>query len=137
MMKYSKQREIIEKTVKANGKHLSAGEVYDYLRPHYPNLSLGTVYRNLTLLSNNGVIRKLNMPDGSDRFDGLTYDHAHAVCEICGKVMDIDAPLCPGLADSVQAETGFVMTGGQLLITGFCESCAEKGSKDHDNPWGS
>ena len=125
MLKYSKQREIIEKTVKSYVPHPSAGEVYDYLHPLYPNLSLGTVYRNLTLLSEKGVIRKLHMPDGSDRFDGVTADHAHVVCGRCGKVMDIETPPASGLEDLVLEKTGYVMTGTQLLITGICQTCRE------------
>ena len=123
-MKYSKQREIIEKTVKSNHGHPSASEVYDYLRPLYPNLSLGTVYRNLTLLSETGAVRKLHMPDGSDRFDGETADHAHTVCCRCGKVMDIDIQTAPHLAELVSEKTGFIMTGSQTLITGLCKQCA-------------
>jgi Fur family peroxide stress response transcriptional regulator len=125
-MKYSKQRELIERAVIDGGSHPSAGEVYDALHPRYPSLSLGTVYRNLTLLSNNGVIRKLHMPDGSDRFDGSVRDHAHAICTRCGKVKDVEAAFGPGLAETVLTETGFVMTGSQILITGLCESCAKK-----------
>jgi len=126
MLKYSKQREIIEKTVKSSVSHPTAGEVYDYLHPSYPNLSLGTVYRNLTLLSETGVIRKLHMPDGSDRFDGMTDDHAHLVCIRCGAVQDIGVSMEPGLADFVFEKAGFVMAGSQLLITGICETCRGK-----------
>ncbi|MDR1560633.1 MAG: transcriptional repressor [Clostridiales bacterium] len=121
MLKYSKQRELIEQAVVSGRAHPSASEVYNSLRPLCPNLSLGTVYRNLTLLSEKGVIQKLHMPDGSDRFDGSTHNHAHALCVSCGKVQDVGALFEPELA-----ETGFVMTGSQLVITGFCESCAER-----------
>ena len=129
MLKYSKQREIIEKAVKSSAGHPSAGDVYDNLHPLYPNLSLGTVYRNLTLLSETGALRKLRMPDGSDRFDGLTAEHAHAVCMRCSGIQDIDAPIAPGLADSVLEKNGFVMIDAQLLITGICKNCAEQESK--------
>ena len=126
MLKYSRQRELIERAVKTSGSHPSAGEVYDSLHSQYPNLSLGTVYRNLTLLSNKSKIRKLHMPDGSDRFDGSTHDHAHALCENCGNVIDISVSFGPGLADMVLEETGFIMTGSQILIIGFCNSCKNK-----------
>jgi len=125
MLKYSKQREIIERTVKSCGSHPSAREVYDCLHPVYPNLSLGTVYRNLTLLSQTGAIQRLFMPDGFDRFDGLTSEHAHVVCERCGRVADLDAASEPGLADCVLEKTGYVMTGRQLIITGICKFCRE------------
>jgi len=126
MLKYSRQRELIERTVKGSGSHLSASEIYDALHPVNPALSLGTVYRNLTLLSNKKVIRKLHMPDGSDRFDGSTHEHAHVVCDICGKVEDVTVSFGPELADMVLTETGFVMAGSQILITGSCESCREE-----------
>ena len=127
MLKFSKQREIIEQAVKSFETHPSAGEVYDFLRPLYPHLSLGTVYRNLTLLSETGAIRKLHMPDGRDRFDGAADNHAHVVCARCGRVMDIDAPPMPGLAALVSEKTGFSMTGSQLLVTGVCGPCLHAG----------
>ncbi|MDR2649630.1 MAG: transcriptional repressor [Clostridiales bacterium] len=126
MLKYSKQREIIELAVISSKTHPSAIEVYNLLHPLYPNLSLGTVYRNLTLLTGKGVIRKLHMPDGSDHFDGSTHDHSHALCLRCGKIEDISASFGSEFANMVQKETGFAMTGSQLIITGFCESCLEK-----------
>ena len=128
MLKYSRQRELIEQTVKANSSHPTAGDIYDSLHPFYPNLSLGTVYRNLTLLSDKKIIRKLHMPDGSDRFDGSTRDHAHVVCDHCGSIKDIDISFGPDLADMVLMKTGFIVKGYQVLITGYCEACADGAS---------
>ena len=70
-MKYSRQREIILNTVMENPVHPTADMVYSILREENPNISLGTVYRNLNYLAAEGIIRKITMPEGCDRFDGV------------------------------------------------------------------
>ncbi len=79
--KYSRQRELIYKTVIENKVHPTAEFVYNYLKKDNPQLSLGTVYRNLQQLSDNGEINRLSIPNQPDRFDGVIEEHYHAVCE--------------------------------------------------------
>ena len=88
VLKYSKQREAIRDFLAHSEEHPTADMVYMNLRESFPNISLGTVYRNLSLLSETGQILKLNMRDSADRFDGRITPHDHFVCERCHCVED-------------------------------------------------
>ena len=78
-MKFSRQREIILRHVKNFPVHPTADQVYTALKKENPNLSLGTVYRNLNQLSDAGMLKKIHIADGSDRFDGRTDPHFHMI----------------------------------------------------------
>lgn len=125
-MKFSKQRELIRKTVVENNVHPTADDVYAMLKPSNPSLSLGTVYRNLTVLADNGVINRLRMPNGSDRFDGQMYEHYHVICRDCGKIFDIKLALLKELDEKVEKETGVAAISHQLIINGVCSECQTK-----------
>ena len=89
-MKFSKQREMILNQVMNFPVHPTADQVYTALKADNPNLSLGTVYRNLNLLSEMGMLMKIRIADGSDRFDGRTDKHYHMVCDKCSRVFDVE-----------------------------------------------
>ncbi|MCI8992533.1 MAG: transcriptional repressor [Eubacterium sp.] len=89
MLKYSKQREAIKNYLLVHRTHPTAETVYTALKDEFPNISLGTVYRNLSLLADIGEIQKLHIDNGADRFDGNLSPHYHAICKTCGKVDDI------------------------------------------------
>ena len=89
-LKYSRQRESIKEFLAARTDHPTADTVYTNLRKTFPNISLGTVYRNLSLLSDMGEIIKISTGDGADRFDGRTAPHNHFVCRQCHRVIDLD-----------------------------------------------
>lgn len=132
-MKYSKQRELIFQAVREYPYHPSADEVYSRLKLTYPSLSLGTVYRNLNQLSEQGLIAKIKVPNGSDRFDGETKQHYHMVCSECGRLFDVRLTALEGLDQILEQEYGFTVTGHHLLIDGICKQCKEKeGSQGHD-----
>ena len=84
VMKHSKQRDAIMEYLKSSHEHPTADTVYAALRKDHPNISLGTVYRNLALLSELGEINKLSTGNGPDRFDGDVHPHYHFVCKKCG-----------------------------------------------------
>lgn len=131
-MKYSRQRELIYKTVMENPIHPSADTVYAMVRKELPNISLGTVYRNLNLLSEQGTLRKISMPNVSDHFDGRVEEHFHALCERCGRVYDVEAPEIQELAGRLGSSGGFQVTGCHMYFTGVCGECAgENDAKDH------
>ena len=88
-MKYSRQREIILETVLSSCDHPNAEMIYSRVQKIIPNISLGTIYRNLNFLAENGNIVKINMPTG-DRFDKTIRPHCHIRCIKCNKVFDID-----------------------------------------------
>lgn len=88
-MKYSKQREMILSYVREHRTHPTAEIVYQELKKEYSNLSLGTVYRNLDRLSENGDVVRIRLANRKDCFDGNTMHHYHAICTNCGKITDI------------------------------------------------
>ena len=91
-IKYSRQRESIKRYLASTREHPTADTVYTEVKKDFPNISLGTVYRNLNLLTELGEAIKISTPDGGDRFDGITEPHCHFFCKECGSVLDIDMP---------------------------------------------
>ena len=87
----SKKRDAIRETLLASYDHPSAEEIYRRLKPDIPDLSLGTVYRNLALFREEGKAMSVATVAGQERFDGRTHPHAHFICEKCGRVDDVDA----------------------------------------------
>ncbi|MDD6307572.1 MAG: transcriptional repressor [Clostridiales bacterium] len=90
MLKYSRQRESIKNFLATRYDHPTAETVYVNIKQEFPNISLGTVYRNLSLLSEIGEIQKLSTGIGPDRFDGNPEPHYHFTCNCCGSVLDLD-----------------------------------------------
>ncbi|MDE6208091.1 MAG: transcriptional repressor [Lachnospiraceae bacterium] len=89
-IKYSRQREAILNFLKTRKDHPTAETIYSNIREIYPNLSIGTVYRNLNLLSENGEILKISLEDDSAHFDGFTQPHCHFFCKKCKTLSDIE-----------------------------------------------
>ncbi len=86
---YSKKRQAIYQLLLSTKEHPSAEWLHNQLKSEYPDLSLGTVYRNLKLLENNGVIRSVAVVDGRERYDAVMSLHPHFVCVNCGRVVDV------------------------------------------------
>ncbi len=122
-MIYSKQRELILQTLRENRVHPTADEIYYMLKPDHPELSLATVYRNLNQLAANGIVKKIAVPSGADRFDGTVLDHYHMICKGCGKVVDIPKQSVPEIDHSVSGETGCKITGHNIIFYGLCQNC--------------
>ena len=124
-MKFSKQREMILNQVKMFAVHPTADQVYTALKAENPNLSLGTVYRNLNLLSEMGELLKIRIADGSDRFDGRTDRHYHMVCDKCSRVFDVELSELDGLNDTVSQKYGHKLTMVTLNLNGVCCECGQ------------
>lgn len=122
-MKYSKQRELILKTLEENIIHPTADEVYQLARKEMPELSLATVYRNLNQLAENGVIRKIEGLDDSVRFDHNLCNHYHFICRKCNKVYDVPYDIAPGLANMVTVQTGLNVESYDVSFKGICPDC--------------
>ena len=124
----SKQREIVLALLRSGGlHHPTASEVYEAARVQMPNISLGTVYRNLSELARDGAILKLDASgDSSARFDADTAEHAHFACKKCGKIYD--APLAPELRKKLSKifGAGFSVETSELLFSGRCPNCVRK-----------
>ncbi|MBQ9932168.1 MAG: transcriptional repressor [Firmicutes bacterium] len=124
-MKYSRQRELIRNVMRGNRTHPTANDVYLKLKEVCPSLSLGTVYRNLNLLVENGEIERIEMPNGCDRFDGNPGQHYHAVCTSCEKVFDLTLPQLRNLQDLIHREIGMDVERLCLTIKGICPQCQQ------------
>jgi Fur family peroxide stress response transcriptional regulator len=126
-LKYSRQRKAIKDFLLTRKDHPTAETVYMNVRETYPNISLGTVYRNLTLLSDLGEITKLHLEDGIDHFDANTHPHNHFLCTACGAVLDINYPLEESPEMDRKANSGFdgKITGHITYFQGICPACCK------------
>lgn len=123
LSKYSKQRETLLTILKARKDHPTADELYLLLREKVPNISLGTVYRNLALLSTGGTIQKITTPDGADRFDGNADAHYHFICTDCNAVLDVDMPLQDRIDEEAAAKLDAQVDGHSTMFFGKCPGC--------------
>lgn len=124
-MKYSRQRELIYKTVCDKPLHLTAEGVYNRLKKENPKLSLGTVYRNLNTLCESGMLKRVEISKGPERFDGNLIAHDHLVCENCGEIVDIPEEVVVDLS-MIEAATGLTITGHSTIYKGLCPACIKK-----------
>ena len=123
MAKYSRQRECILKNLQSRRDHPTADMVYESVQVDEPNISLGTVYRNLSFLAENGQILKISTGIGPDHFDGFTEAHNHFVCRKCGRVLDLDYVADEKIiADASKIFNGEI-EGYDLQFYGTCEDC--------------
>ena len=122
-MKYSKQREMILNCIKSNPVHPTADLIYETLKKDHPNLSLGTVYRNLNQLAEHGMIRKVAIPGYADRFDGTLEAHDHFICLTCQQVIDLSVENLNTIKQSLEAEYGIEILSTELSFKGVCQSC--------------
>lgn len=124
--RYSKKREAILDLLRSTDSHPSADWVYQTLRPVYPDLSLGTVYRNLTRFKEEGLVVSVGTVNGQERFDARVYPHTHFVCRRCGAVLDL-----PGIKpeeeldlERISRENGVTIEHHELIFYGACPDCS-------------
>ena len=121
--KYSKKREAILEALKNTKEHPSAEMLYARLKPEYPDLSLGTVYRNLAIFIRGGAAVSVGTVAGQERYDADTRPHAHFICSECGRVLDVCCPCLSALDREVEKETGGEVIGHSLSFSGVCSDC--------------
>ena len=103
--------------------HATADEIYNAVVKEHPNISKATVYRNLNRLAEMGKIRKIEIPDGPDRFDHIYQRHYHVKCTICGRVYDVDMDYMADLEKKIKDTHGFEFTGHNIIFQGICPDC--------------
>lgn len=131
VMKKSRQREAILDFLSKRKDHPTADTVYENVRKEYPNISLGTVYRNLTLLSEMGTIQKLTMGSNiPDRFDFNAVPHYHFMCRRCGKVMDLDMDNLESVNVFAGSHFKGTIEGHVAYFFGLCPDCAACDAKE-------
>ncbi len=122
MKNYSRQREAILKVLCSTKSHPTAAWIYENVRIEIPNISLGTVYRNLGNLEKEGVIRKIPVGDNHEHFDGDISQHSHFYCKSCEKITDIFIDT-EETRRQVEADTGSRVDSGTYTFVGVCKNC--------------
>ncbi|KRE91309.1 hypothetical protein ASG89_34250 [Paenibacillus sp. Soil766] len=103
--------------------HPTADDIYKSLESKFPNMSVATVYNNLKVFIESGLVRELTYGDSSSRFDADMTDHYHAVCEVCGKISDFEYPPLSDIETTAALHTGFQVGGYRLEVYGVCPDC--------------
>jgi Fur family peroxide stress response transcriptional regulator len=122
----SRHRTRILELLKSTGSHPTANWLYARLRREFPDLSMGTVYRNIGILVEQGQISRIAFGSTFDRLDARTTPHYHFICEQCGAVHDVDIPRARGLLGRIATPKGFVVRRHQVELYGLCAKCAAK-----------
>jgi len=123
MLRKTKQREAILKVLRGTISHPAADRIYNEVRKEIPNISLGTVYRNLKLLRESGEILEIDLGSTFSRFDGNPTNHYHFRCEKCRRVFDIDEPVDEKINQRIARKTGFKISHHWLEFRGLCKRC--------------
>jgi Fur family transcriptional regulator, peroxide stress response regulator len=123
MSRRSRQRDTILKVVINTKTHPRADWVYEQVRKEIPNISLGTVYRNLKSLAEAGEISQLELAGSTSRFDGNMDNHYHFRCRKCGDMYDLDEPVDRSIEKRIAQKTGFKITQQHLELLGLCTKC--------------
>lgn len=130
--RFSRKRQAIYDALRSSREHPSAEWVYQTLKPEYPDLSLGTVYRNIKGMVASGEVICVGNVDGKDRFDAYVHPHAHLLCGSCGAVVDLD--ITEGMAAQCQAmaqEYDIDLDLRSLQFAGLCSGCKKKTTTKH------
>lgn len=122
-LRFSKQREAVLNVLKGTTSHPTAAQIFENVKKEIPNISLGTVYRNLARLSEDGVILKIDSGDGVERFDADTKDHYHMMCTCCGSVNDVFIDYADNLDEKASNFCGCRIDSHKLMFYGTCKKC--------------
>lgn len=129
---FSKKREAIFRSICSTDTHPTAEWVYSQLKHEYPDLSLGTVYRNIAMFKERGMVISVGTVNGQERFDGNVKPHPHFICTKCGAVIDVDqiAGDNRNLDYSVASSYGFQVDYHSLCFFGTCAKCMKDGTEE-------
>ncbi len=124
--KKSRQRERLLELLQSTGRHPAADWLYDKLKPEFPHLSMGTVYRNLSILEKQGLIKKIDFGSTYDRFEAKITPHYHFICEVCGAIKDLEIPMEYRLEKKVEETTHMTVHNHRIEFFGICDACMAK-----------
>lgn len=117
------QRALVLDAVRKLHHHPTSADIYDAVRVEHPSISRATVYRNLNVLAELGELRRVEVPNGADRFDFKISPHYHVRCSACGRVWDAELPYFEDLADQLVETHGFEVQSHDIMFTGICSEC--------------
>lgn len=117
------QRQAILEYMIATQKHPTADDVYHALVDRFPNISVATIYNNLRFFTEIGLIEEMTYGDASSRFDFAETKHYHAICNKCGKAVDVFYPDLADIENITSNLTGFEVTSHRIEVYGICPEC--------------
>lgn len=120
------QRNLVLEAIRTMKSHVTAEEVFEFIRKNHPHIGKGTIYRNLGILAEEGEIRRVEIPDGPDRFDFTLKDHYHVRCIRCGKVFDVKMDVLSDLMAKVRGPQGMEFLDYDISFKGICPDCRTK-----------
>ncbi|WP_240375760.1 peroxide-responsive transcriptional repressor PerR [Bacillus piscicola] len=123
------QRHAILEYLYNSMSHPTADEIYKALEGKFPNMSVATVYNNLRVFKEVGIVKELTYGDASSRFDCVTTDHYHVICSECGKIVDFHYPGLNEVEALAKHVTGFQVNSHRMEVYGTCPEC--NGSMPH------
>ena len=119
LKKYSRKREAILNKINSTTSHPTAEWIYASLKSEFPDLSLGTVYRNLAEFLKDGIIKSVGVINGQEHFDGNTAPHTHLICQNCGRIIDVDYPFDV----DKNCFNNIMVNDFELTLYGLCDMC--------------
>ena len=125
ILRMTRQREVILEELTKVTSHPTADEIYELVRKKLPRISLGTIYRNLEILSECGLITKMEIGGMQKRFDAVTENHYHIRCAVCGRVDDVDGEVLEDIAGRFANLNGYKVIDHRLELIGICPSCRD------------
>ncbi len=119
----TKQREVVLQVIQNAAQHLTANEVFDHAKGLLPTISFATVYNSLRYLKDAGHIAEIQFGNGASRFDKMTSRHDHALCNKCGKLVDMQLKLPAELVKFASELSKFKLESIEVTLRGICPDC--------------
>jgi Fur family transcriptional regulator, ferric uptake regulator len=118
------RRAVLEEFARTGGQHVSAEELTEQIQARYPEVHLSTVYRTLEFLEREGLITRVHMKDGPAAYHFAADAHHHAICDRCGREIELPATFFQPVTRKLEADYGFVASPTHLAVTGTCATCS-------------
>jgi Fe2+ or Zn2+ uptake regulation protein len=119
----TRQRDAVLRVIRGSEEHLTACEIYEQARQLLPSISYATVYNSLKFLTNEGLVHEVKFGSGASRYDRETERHDHAICTVCGKLVDLDLNLSAELMRTAARRSRFKPESIHLTLRGLCPDC--------------
>src|SRR5919199_910088 len=123
------QRQVVLRVIQESDNHLTANEIFEVARKIRPSISFATVYNSLRYLKDAGLIHEISFGNGASRYDRVTDRHDHAICTLCGKLVDFDLSATQELLRAAARKSKFKPESIHLTLRGLCPDCREKNKR--------
>ena len=126
MQRKTVQRQIVLDALIKLNMHPTIEEIYTEIQKEHPSISKATVYRNLHQLAADGIVHKVSLPDGLERYEERIDQHYHFKCKICGGILDVDIGYLTDINDAVKVKYGVLVDDHEVVFSGICSKCKNK-----------